>query len=118
MKFYYNGQQVRTSKTHVYTHGIMGTNGKIISCHGSREAAEKAFAKLGVIQREWIRNSNSAIKALETGKTFYFSTVCRVSYKVSLAGKSVKDYLNTIAKAERILDEYSRYQIVELEARA
>lgn len=117
MKFFYNGKQVRTSKTHLYTHGLVNTKGKVVSCHGSKEAAEKAFDKLGVIQREWIRNGMNAIKALEAGKSYYISTTCRVSYKESLAGKTAEDFLNTIEKAKRILEEYSHYQIVELEAR-
>lgn len=50
MKFYYNGQLMRTSKTHNYTHAVIAhhDDGTIscIACSASRELAEKALHNL------------------------------------------------------------------------
>ena len=47
-KFYIKGTdiKVRTSKTHNYTHALQGKNDRsVISCHESRELAEKAIQR-------------------------------------------------------------------------
>lgn len=47
-KFYIKGTdiRVRTSKTHHYTHALQGHNDKaVLSCHESRELAEKAIQR-------------------------------------------------------------------------
>lgn len=117
MKFFYNGKQVRTSKTHSYTHAIIDLDGKVVSCHGSLEAATKAHGALGSFHRSYIRDSKAAIKALEAGRAYYF-TQDRMAYRVPLKGKTVDGYRKQIERSEAMLKEYSQYQIVELEARA
>ena len=117
MKFDYNGKQVRTSKTHTYTHGILDNHGKVVSCHGSLEAAIKAHGALGSFHRGYIRDSEEAIKALEAGRAYYF-TKDRMAYKVSLKGKTVEGYEKQIEHSKAMLEHYASYQIVELEAKA
>lgn len=115
MKFFYNGKQVRTSKTHNYTHGIIDTMGKVVSCHGSLESAIKAHGALGSFHRRYIMDAEAAIKALEAGRSYYFTTD-RMAYKVPLKGRTVEEYRKQIEESKHMLDYYSRFQIVELES--
>jgi hypothetical protein len=116
MKFYYNGKKVRTSKTHIYTHGIIDTTGKVVSCHGSLGAAVKERDALGSYHRRHIKNSEDAINALEAGRGYYYYKQDRMAYKVSIKGKTVDEYRKQIKHSMAMLEVYSRYQIVELEA--
>ena len=43
MKFYYNGNLIRTSKTHVYTHAVLKPDGKPFACSSSLDGAKKAI---------------------------------------------------------------------------
>lgn len=57
MKYYYNGQKVRTSDN-VYTHGIL-YNGKVIACCGSKALAEKRLSQEINYRNEQMRQCES-----------------------------------------------------------
>lgn len=127
MKFYYNGKLVRTSKTHEYHFGVYNPDtGHMISCHGTREGAEKEYRRMISAQEGCIANYNRAIKALENGKTYYEAKEGNRWIYVSLKGKTWdgEEYGNPdtwrrwTESAMRRIEELSRRQIVELEARA
>ena len=77
MKFYYDGQLIRTSKTHHYTHACVaqGSDGKwcCISCSSSKAGAEKVKADKIREHERLIDSCNRAIKAHEDGKDGYYS---------------------------------------------
>ena len=64
MRFYYNGQLVRTSKTHHYTHAILLDDGKAATCSTTRKGCEDWIARLVNESRRGIENAEAAIKAL------------------------------------------------------
>ena len=94
MKFYYGNKLARTSKTHTYTHAILTLGETVVSCHTSREAAEKKI-RSELAWNEKARKENDKI----------------------LAGHPV-----LLEKARRSCDAYEKviksWRIVELEARA
>lgn len=118
MKFYYNGKQVRTSKTHEYHFGILSINGDAInSCHATREAAEKEMAKAPAACRTAIGEYKDAIKAIENGKTKFPRKMCGRTYYDKIA-YSKEEYEGMIERAEARIAELGKRKIVELEARA
>lgn len=76
MKFYYDGQLIRTSKTHIYTHACIkkGENGYIcLGCSSTRAGAEK-------VKKDRMRELESAIysytariEAIKAGKNGYYN---------------------------------------------
>ena len=58
MKYYYNGRLVRTSKTHIYTHALVGTSGKAVACSSDPNRLMKE-KELG------IKNWESYLKSVE-----------------------------------------------------
>ena len=93
MKVYYNGKQVRTSKTHNYTHAVIDLNGKAISCHSTKEAAEKQ-----------IRSKLSSNEQVREG--------------VKRVNKNNPEALaRRLADCDRWEAEIKSWKIVELEAR-
>lgn len=121
MKFYYNGQLVRTSKNHEYTHAVIDiTTGE---CRGCRVGADKADAIIrSEISRheKWIAEKKKAIAAIKAGKSYYMVKDRGHSYKVTLD----KPY-QTIEWYEEGVKGYSlslerikaNWKVVELEAR-
>ena len=76
MKFYYNGVLIRTSKTHNYTHAVIGQkldDGKyaLYGCRTSEEAAQSIITTEINRYKVSIENCKNAIKALNAGKSGY-----------------------------------------------
>lgn len=117
MKYYYNGNLIRTSKTHTYTHAVMKPDGKAFACSSSFDGAKKA------LQKEingWEASKNNcirAIKAINAGQSYYFCQHGRMSYKVSLKNETVAYYERRMREYDTIIESYKSFQIVELEAR-
>lgn len=76
MKFYYDGQLIRTSKTHIYTYACIKKeeNGYVcLGCSSTRTGAEK-------VKNDRIKELESAIysyaariEAIKAGKTGYYN---------------------------------------------
>ncbi len=120
MKFYYNGQLVRTSKSHEYTHAVIDitTNG----CKGCRVGRYKAEAIISAEVAEYERrakNYESAIKALESGKTgYYVKEGRRTWFNKFSADATVEKYREWIAWNREYVDSIkANWKVVELEAR-
>lgn len=113
MKYYYNGQLIRTSKTRTYTHAVL-YNGKCRACSGSYELARKALAQCQSYTTEAIRDSKDAIAAIERGSSHYRPRRRGGSFLVRVT-TTKEGYLARIADLEKYLEGW---EIVELEARA
>lgn len=77
MKFYYDGQLIRTSKNHHYTHAcvIKAKDGKwkTLGCSSTREGAEKVKNQRIISYLNGIESYEKQIKALDEGKSGYYS---------------------------------------------
>lgn len=76
MKFYYDGQLIRTSKTHVYTHACVkkGENGYIcFGCSSTRAGAEKVKKDRMREIESAIYSYNARIEAVKEGKSGFYS---------------------------------------------
>ncbi len=120
MKFYYEDKLIRTSKTHVYTHALIGQSGKAITCSATREGCEKELLRrLHNIERS-LMNHENALKAQAAGKKqvrWWFDG--RTSYYVKLCDidnlDKFEEYI--IADKEIIRIIMHEWKIIELEAR-
>lgn len=80
MKFYYDGQIIRTSKTHHYTHACINKNkddnGKhqCYGCSATRKGAEKIKQDILRRYQTQIEHNKIAMKAKEEGKKGYRNT--------------------------------------------
>lgn len=117
MKFYYNGNLIRTSKTHTYTHAVLKPDGKAFACSSSLDGAKKAVQKEISGWEASKNNCRKAIKAINAGQSYYFCQHGRMTYKVSLKGETVADYERRMREYDSFIEMYKSYQIVELEAR-
>lgn len=125
MKFYYNGKLVRTSKTHEYRYAIVTEAGNLISCHGTREAAEKEFRKPIASCESTLEFYAEAIRAIEAGKKYIDRKVCGHWQRVHLTGKdfagrdnsNVNTWKEYAENDRRRIENYKTRKIVELEQR-
>ena len=117
-KFYYNGKLVRTSKTHDYKYAIAYTDdSKILSCHGTYEAAQKEMNKRITEQQQTIYNLNNAKKALINGSKYYFVKFGRNEYRTELPYQTVEEFNEKIKTHEKMIEWYrNNRKIVELQA--
>lgn len=111
MKYYINGKLVRTSKN-TYTHAVMFDD-IMLSCCGNYERATKEMGKRISEVRSRIKDYEAAIKAIDAGKSYYMTTICRRSYKAEVK-HSREEYEGYIAAAQ---GRITRYHIAELETR-
>ena len=72
MKFYYNGQLIRTSKNHEYTHAILDEKGICQGCRTSKQACQSYINTEINRCRQEIENDERCIKALQEGKSGYY----------------------------------------------
>lgn len=118
MKFYYNGQVIRTSKTHVYTHAVINTNtGECKGCRSNRKGAEQIISSEISAQKSNIEDVKAQIKALEQGKRIYRCKCGKRSYyeKIWNSKKELEEWL--AAYENRIKNVTENWKVVELEAR-
>jgi len=121
MKFYYNGQLIRTSKNHEYTHAVINiTNGGCMGCRASKETAEAIITSEIAQYEKRIANYESAIKALESGKSGYYYKDGRRTYYTKFASdSSIENYTRWIEYNRDYINKIkSNWKVVELEARA
>lgn len=119
MKFYYNGQLIRTSKNHHYTHACIEIteNGiRCIGCSSTKAGAEKMKAREISELERYMFSHKACIKALEERKRGYYNK--RHEF-ISFSGsdfdiESEKRYLED---DKRRLARFQKWQIVELEVR-
>lgn len=123
MKFYYNGQLVRTSRNHEYTHACINTDiNELKGCSATRQGAEKVKNDEIARMKKCIINLKSRLKALEEGKDRYWykdgRTGCYEAIRkdspyhtIESTKKSLQNCLDRIEYVEK------NWQIVELEAR-
>lgn len=116
MKFYYEGNLIRTSKSHNYTHAVLAPNGKAISCSSTREGAEK-FKQSEI--NNWSRsveNHHSAIEAIKAGQKYYSFKEGNRTVKARVNG-TLESYERSLREAEKAVEIVRSYKVVELEAR-
>lgn len=116
MKFFYNGKQIRTSKTHVYTHAVLTPEGKTFACSSSREGAEKAIQKEASWYEAIAFGYRNAIKAIEAGKKTYTAKEGRRTCTMLVTG-TLESNKKGLERIERAIATINCYKIVELEAR-
>ena len=112
MKFYIDGNLVRTSKTHDYTHALMFGN-SVLSCHGSYEAAVKAMNRDIAQTNQRIANTAAAIKAIDEGRDTYRYRYGRETWWAKVT-ETREEYETYIAGQK---ESITRLKIRELEAR-
>lgn len=123
MKFYYNGQLMRTSKNHNYTHAVVieredGTI-RCYGCHKDRKGCEAEITREINACNRGIENAQAAIKALEAGKAGYYAKEGRGTWYVKFDRMRTADYYNDwIESNKATIDRVRRtWKVVELEAR-
>jgi len=120
MRFYYNGNLIRTSRTHHYTHALLNSRGRAVMCSAKRSACE-SFKQSAINHcLQGIENGKSAIMALEAGRGGYWRKEGRKTEWHSFSGwgmHSKAEYEEFIAEKERDIQIYQSWQIVEIEER-
>lgn len=122
MKFYYNGQLMRTSKNHEYTHAILNENGKCEGCRTSKEACQSYInTEINRCKQE-IENDKRCIRALNEGKSGYYYKDGRKTWfsKFEKGNKwhtieFRQENIEYLLKRIEILE--NNYKIIELEQR-
>lgn len=122
MKFYYNGNLIRTSKNHHYTHAVINENEKALTCSATRQGCEQFIQRYINESLEGIENSKNAIKALNAGKKGYYIKYGRITYWHSFSEYGE----NTVEKCEEWIEHCknriewikANWKIVEIEERA
>lgn len=119
MKFYYNGELVRTSKNHVYTHAVINrVDGKVIclGCSSSKNGAEKIISKEVSRSERFIENYKRAINALNSGKSgYYWKEGRNTSFIHFNASDTIEVYKRRIKDNENAIERCNSFEIVELE---
>lgn len=125
MKFYYNGQLMRTSKNHNYTHAVVieTEDGiKCYGCHKDRKGCEAEISRQINECNRGIENAHEAIKALNAGKAGYYCKYgrgksCWVPFR-ECTDPTVEHYEKWIVSNKAHADKVRRtWKVVELEAR-
>lgn len=121
MKYFFEGQQIRTSKTHHYTHAcIIRKDNKIIcrGCSSTKAGAEKVKAdELAYLDRA-IESYKKAIEAFEAGKSGYVSKrngFVRFS-EINFDLEKWQEYLKSDREHREHIEQ--TWEIVEIEERA
>lgn len=122
MKYYYNGQLIRTSKNHVYSHAVIIEKDGKYNVFGCRKTLEDAQALINSEIsgcRRRIGNANEAIKAMTAGKKGYYAKEGRRTWYITFpADYTIETYEHEIEwQNDRIKHIESTWQIVPLEAR-
>ena len=120
MKFYYNGQLIRTSKSHEYTHAVIDTlTGECKGCRVGKDKAEAIISSEIASHEKYIANYKSAIKAMESGKSGYYAKEGRHTYyhKIPI-DRTVDKYREWIEWNRKYIDSVKAdWKVVELEVR-
>ena len=118
MKYYYNGNLIRTSKTHAYTHAVIDISTmKVIGCRNSLENAETLrTSEINTIIR-WIENYKNKLKCFKDGKSKYGWKEGRKTWYTSFKSTDTEEsILEAIKMNEEFLETVKKnYKVVELE---
>ena len=111
MKFYYNGQLMRTSKTHHYTHAIIRHNDDesitCMGCSSSKQGAEKLMNGL------WVFKNYRMWKSVQDGT---YKPKDRWSYSLAkMRSQAPEQYGSVDGAVKHYQDIISRFEIVEVE---
>lgn len=120
MKFYYNGQLVRTSKNHEYTHAVIDiTDGKCVGCRVGEDKADAIIRSEISASERSIENCKRAIKAMEQGKSgYYVKEGRRTWYCKFTTSNTIERYRESIDYLNSYIDRInSTWKVVELEVR-
>lgn len=120
MKFYYNGELVRTSKNHHYTHAIFNVEkNALVSCHASEDLARKAKASEISGWRSGIENGKRMVKAFESGKSYYRAKVGNREFTAKIGRNETLESLQQWVESREagLKNVEENWQIVELEER-
>lgn len=120
MKFYYNGQLVRTSKSHEYTHAVIDTiTGGCKGCRVGKDKAEAIISTEVAYYEKKINNYTNAIKAMKNGKNGYYAKDGRHTYFRKFSSDSTIERYNEWIEWNRnyINSVKANWKVVELEAR-
>lgn len=124
MKFYYNGVLIRTSKTHSYTHAVIGNlkaDGKyeLWGCRSNREAAQQIIDSRISMMRNNIKTYNMIIKALQNGESGWTEIwKGRRFFHRFASDDNVEKYQRWLdAERDRLQQTIETLKVVELEAR-
>lgn len=123
MKFYYNNELIRTSKTHEYKYALLSSSGKCVTCSTSKDRAESELTSRINSSNDKIHNYKNIIHAIETGATHYDHTYGRETLKVKLDAKNYD--VHTLDGAKKYLENEEKHledlktgwKVVELDAR-
>lgn len=121
MKFYYNNELVRTSKSHIYTHAVIDmATGGCKGCRANRETAEAVISTEIAYFEKKIGNYENAIKAIQNGKDAYYAKDGRRTYYTKIPkDRTVEEYKEWIEwDRDYITYIKENWQVVELEAKA
>lgn len=124
MKFYYNGQLMRTSKTHNYAYACVtiGKDGKYrcCGCSATYAGAEKVKTDAIRIFESSIDSHHRVLKAYEEGRNWYNSRKYgRVTFDPTQRHWQ-KDFIESclIEDEAKLKEVNTNWQIVELTAQA
>lgn len=121
MKFYYNNELVRTSKSHIYTHAVIDmATGSCKGCRANRETAEAIISTEISMYNRGIENCKKAIKALGNGSSGYMERYGKRTYFNRFgADDTIESFKESIEwRVSRINEIKETWKVVELEARA
>lgn len=122
MKFYYNGQLIRTSKTHEYKYAVISTisNNKALTCSATKEGAQKFINRYINERKDEIKTCENIIRAIETGaKSFYAVYGRKTEYCKLREHYTIEDTKERIEECKKAIEGITTcWKIVELEARA
>lgn len=118
MRFYYNGQLIRTSKNHHYTYACIsiGKDGKYIcqGCSSTKAGAEKVKKEVVTRFENGIFSAKARIEALKAGKKGYYSRKHEwISFKTYDLG-TIEDNERWLEYDSAKLEEVKQWKIVEL----
>jgi hypothetical protein len=117
IRYYYNGELMRTS-AHTYTHAVLDEKGKCIACRNGLDNAIKAKEAEKQWDKRIIRDSQTAIKALQAGRTYYIYKIGGAACKYRFEdGDTVTKYQEQIERSMAHIAVIDGYQVVELEAK-
>lgn len=117
MKYYYNGNLVRTSKTHHYTHAVVTGYDTVFSCNSSEALAVKALRSWANGYKNEAENGKKAIKALDEGKSHYMRREGNRDWYTKMT-YTREQYERQIEQAQSAYDWIvSTWKVVKLEER-
>lgn len=119
MKFYYEGNLIRTSKTRVYSFALLNSLGKAVTCSANREACEREQRRSLNEHETRIKNYRNALEAQKAGKKNVQWTDSGKTFDLPLYRVGNLEKLPEWIENEKAsIAIVQSWKVVELEARA